>query len=193
MKITRSQLRRLLLEMSISDRGINYAKSTGARKSKYPSEKVEELFMMPAGSISRKYIFPEHLSDEFNYVHQMGEDNSVGIVREDFESVISLNGLESELGHYRNDPSGRKMFHVLGGMTSRFSIPDTIFFIDTYRTTSPVREEAANFSDQFINVMPTIDGLGFIPSPTTQREIEKAIERKPIIMDIYGKEGEYNI
>tara|TARA_B100000214_G_C23973072_1_gene631224 strand:- start:1130 stop:1711 length:582 start_codon:yes stop_codon:yes gene_type:complete len=193
MKITRSQLRRLLLEMSRTERGLDYAKSIGVRKSKYPSEKVEALFMMPAGSISRKYIFPEHLSDEFNYVHQMGKDNSVKIVEEDFESVISLNGLESELGHYRNDPSGRKMFHVLGGMTSRFSIPDTMFFIDTYGTASPIREKAANFSDQFVNVMPTIDGLGFIPSPTTQREIEKAIKRKPFIVDIYGKEGEYNI
>ncbi len=185
MRITRSQLRRLILETTSPDRGVDYARGTGARKSKYPSEKVEELFMMPDGSISRKYIFPEHLTDEFNYVNQMGEDMSIGIVREDFESVVSLNGLESELGHYRNDQSGRKMFHVLGGMTSRFSIPDTIFFIDTYGSASPVREKAANFSDQFVNVMPAIDGLGFIPSPTTQREIEKAIEKNPIIVDRY--------
>jgi hypothetical protein len=180
---------------------MDYARSTGARKSKYPSQKVEELFMMPAGSISRKYTFPQHLSDEFNYLHQIGMNMSIDKVQEDFENVISLNGLESELGHYRNDPSGKKMFHVLGGMTSRFNVPDIILFVDTYSSidpksftsSDPVRQKSMNFADRFVNIMPRTPGLGFIPSLETQKAIEKAIERKPIIMDVYGKEGEYNI
>ena len=58
---------------------------------------------------------------------------------------------------------------------------------------SQISQQAAEFSDKFTNIMPTIAGLGFIPSLETQQEIEKVIERKPIYMDIYGVEGKYNI
>ena len=193
MKIARSQLKRLILETTSPDRGVDYAISIGADTSKYPSENVEDIFDMPAGSISRKYKFPEHLSDEFNYLHQMGDVFTVERVREDFESVIMLNNLENELGQYRNDLTGRKMFHVLGGMTSRFTVPDIILFVDTYGTADPARKKAAEFSDKFMNIIPKITGLGFIPSLETQREIEKVIERKPIYMDNYGVEEKYNI